>query len=221
MEAVFNASSTEGTLAPILEAYGISKDTPLDANYAALTRYITDVEFSQPVARARDFFLNVQPENASTKTQDPRDVAHHRTTVDVYKVLFGNPFPGPIHGIGHHCVEMIYQFDAFPKDLSLADQELASSRAEGDSLITHAALRDAIQDKWIKFIVNGNSQNGAEASGLSGTSEATVYGVDQVARQEDFHHDVDWNKQKERFDILDKYRGAADCLHHTLQGEGF
>jgi hypothetical protein len=221
MEAVFEASSSEGTLDPILEAYGISKNAPMEANHKALTQFITEVEFSQPIARARNFFWAVQPERASTQSQNSKDIAHHRTTVDVYKVIFGNPFPGPLHGIAHHCVEMIYQFDAFPKDLMLADQELASDKTKEDSLVTHAALRDAIQDKWIKFVVNGNSQKDPEADSLGETSEATVYGVDRVARKEDFRNGAEWVKQQERFDVLDKHRSAADCLHHTLQGEFF
>lgn len=40
---------------------------------------------------------------------------------------FGNPFPGPFHGVAHHCVDLIYIFDCYRGYLEQADREEAKA----------------------------------------------------------------------------------------------
>lgn len=42
--------------------------------------------------------------------------------VQAFHVKTGNPFPGPCEGVAHHCVELIYLFEAFHTAFVEADQ---------------------------------------------------------------------------------------------------
>lgn len=67
--------------------------------------------FGLPLFKARKFFASTQH----------ADEFFHPTTVQSYKVKFGNPWPGPSKDVSHHCVEIIYLFDAFHDDLVKID----------------------------------------------------------------------------------------------------
>ncbi|CZR63734.1 uncharacterized protein PAC_13631 [Phialocephala subalpina] len=105
------AFPTPSAAEDILTAYGIFAETLVPVIRDRLFRFVGDVMFGLPLFKARKFFTSTQH----------ADEFFHPTIVQSYKVKFGNPWPGPSHDVSHHCVELIYLFDAFHDDLIKID----------------------------------------------------------------------------------------------------
>ncbi|KAF8853850.1 alpha/beta-hydrolase [Acephala macrosclerotiorum] len=133
------AFPTPSAAGDILTAYGITAETPVPTIRDRLFRFVGDVMFGLPLFKARRFFT-------STKHSDE---FFHPTTVQSYKVKFGNPWPGPSKDISHHCVEIIYLFDAFHDDLVKIDsieQALTGQLAPPESPPLSSASLDKIDE---------------------------------------------------------------------------
>jgi len=113
VQSIFYSTYSSDQLADeVLQAYQLTSSLTLAELHQNLVHFANDVIFGFPVYRARKFFADYQPVE--------QDIRH--TTVQAYRVRFGNPFPGPNHGVAHHCVDMIYQFDAFHDALRATDR---------------------------------------------------------------------------------------------------
>jgi hypothetical protein len=123
----------------ILQVYGLMPGIALHDLHHRLLQFANDVIFGYPIYRAKRFLATYQP-----KTSGSDDHAFtrgvHRTTVHSYRVEFGNPFPGPNHNVAHHCVDMIYLFDAFHNALLLADRSCRSSEVSQDEYVEASPL---------------------------------------------------------------------------------
>jgi hypothetical protein len=118
----------------VLQAYGLMPGIPLHDLHHCLLQFANDVTFGYPIYRAKKFLATYQPKTGGYDGRvGDRVLDHafaqsiHHTTVRSYRVEFGNPFPGPNHNVAHHCVDMIYLFDAFHDALLSVDRSCQSS----------------------------------------------------------------------------------------------
>jgi hypothetical protein len=123
----------------VLLAYGITPDISLHDLHHRLIRFTSDVIFGYPIYCAKRFLSTYQPKNILSNELVPDcgqdkalDQDIHYTTVQSYRVEFGNPFPGPNQNVAHHCVDMIYLFDAFHDVLMAADSSSQESEVSRD-----------------------------------------------------------------------------------------
>ncbi|KAH6986542.1 para-nitrobenzyl esterase [Ilyonectria sp. MPI-CAGE-AT-0026] len=108
----------------IMHVYGLTESSSEENLAQGLYTFLNDSMFEGSVDLARTSFRN------------RRRVAGHPEVKSVhsYFVEFGNPFPGPSQGISHHCVDMIYLFEAFHDALALADEGILRPYQEPTSL---------------------------------------------------------------------------------------
>ena len=120
---IFERSFTIPSLADeIFKAYGFAHNMPKSQITDRILSFLTDIKFSYPVHCARKTLTTQQPSSTDVGDQ-PTPKIYHSTTVQSYKIKFGNPFQGPNFQVAQHCVELIYLFDAFHDHLELVDQE--------------------------------------------------------------------------------------------------
>lgn len=139
----------------------------------------------------------------------------HSSSVQSYKVKFGNPFPGPYHDVAHHCVDLIYLFDAFHDDLLATDNPSVESTSPGPATpdsgylslprkgkVSNSALRQDIQRQWINFIVDDHTKDVKEQHHSGKDARILVYGTDRIPVEESLEFDLEWVEQKNRFGLL-------------------
>lgn len=132
---------------------------------------------------------------------------------------FGNPFPGPYHDVAHHCIDLIYLFDAFHEDLANLDQD-ASRTGETATRATNAELCRLIQDKWIDFIVTDHSIR-FEIEDQE-KDKTTVYGIDRSPRVEsltEYDRYPEWMVQRKRFELFEKDQRAWRLVMGRIRGD--
>jgi hypothetical protein len=187
--------------------------------------------FGLPLFKARNVFTSTQTEN-NTNNSSADPTYYHPTIVKSYKVKFGNPFPGPSHNVSHHCVELVYLFDAFHDDLikidniehALADQltpplddkvhDNLSQQNVPEQIISalakkrsNVALQKDIQRYWIHFITK--EQSGMDKLRERGLEDqVTVFDVDREVRVGSLSKDEEWVQQAKRFEVLARYPDA-------------
>ncbi|PYH96659.1 alpha/beta-hydrolase [Aspergillus ellipticus CBS 707.79] len=166
-------------------------------------QFLTDIQFGYPVQRSREELIGweVSGDRKSRVAENAR-----RTAVQSYRMRVGNPFPGPIHGKAHHCVDLIYIYDSFAEALRQADTTLPAKS------VPNAALVERVQEDWIRFITapSVSSQDGF----------ATVYGQDRTATSIDTMSDSEWAKRKDRFNLLERNHHSALQAIKALAGGG-
>ncbi|KAF7557995.1 hypothetical protein G7Z17_g287 [Cylindrodendrum hubeiense] len=195
----------------IMRAYGLTESSSEEILSRGLYKFLNDSMFEISVDLARTSFRN------------RRRVTGHAEVKSVHSffVEFGNPFPGSGQGVSHHCVEMIYLFEAFHDALALADQgilepykELANAvsdikrefastdsdseitpRSETGNKRTHLELSRALQDHWLDFIVLD------EFSPESSVDDITVFGKDLGTRVESLDGQP-WQQKRERWGLV-------------------
>ncbi|KUJ09746.1 putative carboxylesterase [Mollisia scopiformis] len=233
-QALFKAEfPTPSAAEDILNAYGISCKTPLDTVHRQLFRFVGDVMFGLPLFKARNFFTTKQEKSETTgDIEEPR--FYHPTQVQSYKVKFGNPFLGPSHDVSHHCVELIYLFDAFHDDLvkidhiehATADQltpPLSSSSSSAslnridDSISPNTAPEPATQPTTRKKRPNIALKKDIQRHWIQFITkeessivedEITVYNTDREIYTESLSGDNEWIEEAKRFEMLARYPEA-------------
>ncbi|KAH7139897.1 para-nitrobenzyl esterase [Dactylonectria estremocensis] len=201
----------------ILHAYGFNDSSSENDTLQSLHRFLNESTFELSVSLARTSLRNRRRVEGRPEGK----------TVHSFHVEFGNPFPGPGQGISHHCVELIYLFEAFHDALALADQgilkpyqdpsdSVANEKSEPTSTAsdsgnkvqtekeettgsnrTHLALAQAIQDHWLDFIVPDKVAIGGAID------EITVFGKDLSTRVESLDGPA-WQARQERWGLLAK-----------------
>lgn len=207
-----------------MSAYGLVDETPLKTLHSRLNNFVGDVMFSYPIYSGKKFLSKYDGMQS-----------FHPTPVQSYKFKFGNPWPGPSYEISHHCVELIYLFDAFHDDLFRADENektvyeqpltpplssaSSSSSIDGKEIEdtrrypkgefgrnnTNLALRQEIQRRWIDFITKENLQD--KKGHTDAEDSTTVYGVDRRIYIESSKTREAEERQK-RFEVLGKHPRA-------------
>jgi hypothetical protein len=129
-----------------------------------------------------------------------------------YSVQYGNPFPGPSFGIAHHCVDLIYLFDAFHSFLAEADKKEAEVKIhDGGEKFVYSALRSnreltvQMQGDWIKFITG--EMTGVKSDDPS-LKMMRVYGQDRCVREESLDAEA-WVEKRKKFKILGRDISSA------------
>lgn len=109
----------------IMRVYGLTESSSEEDLAQGLYTFLNDSMFEGSVDLARTSFRN------------RRRVAGHPEVKSVhsYFVEFGNPFPGPSQGMSHHCVDLIYLFEAFHDALALADEGILRPYQDPTSLV--------------------------------------------------------------------------------------
>lgn len=192
------AYSSESDARAALQAYGIRPEVSVFGLHQSLVEFITDVKFGYSIFSAHRELSTLRAGH---------DVQYQRpSTSQLYRVKFGNPFPGPRRSDAHHCVDLIYLFDAFHDDLDAEDQRPVQSTAS----VSNSTLRDEIQAVWIEFIA-GNIKDSRE-------DKLFVFGQDRTLRTESLTDDPEWMEKGRKFEMIGQHRHeAAKVMEKILE----
>ncbi|EEA26286.1 hypothetical protein TMatcc_005453 [Talaromyces marneffei ATCC 18224] len=183
--------------------YKLEASMPVASLHEQVFRFLSDIQFGYPVQQARDDLTTWEP--FAKEFPEQNSASHvHPIQVHSYRVEFGNPFPGPNHGVAHHCVDLIYICDAFHDALRAMDQ---ASRTD---VISNAELVNRIQTDWITFIA---APSISEAKSL-----ASVYSFDRKTKVVNMSSDKDWLHRKRRFNLISEYIVAARQAARIVTG---
>lgn len=187
LNSILQSYLDKAAVADFLDAYSISESMSLTSLQERVTQFLTDFAFGYPVHAARTE-LREQPG------------CHYPTSVQAFRVRYTNPFDDPSIAVAHHCVELIYVFDAFHDALRQADQKHESKMNEG--------LVDATQRQWIAFI------NARDDEDLS-SDQIAVWGKDRTKTIETMR-DPDAAARGKRFQTLERLCLQAGLLFGKL-----
>ena len=237
----------------MLDSYGIAAKLSGDDLNDTITRFFTDATFSHPLDCARNSLLSQQPAEKTrfTPEKTPWPTVYQHTTVQSYRIKFGNPFPGQCYEVAQHCVEVIYLFDAFHDHMILVDppnilsaeatgtrspasasddsgylSERTGTNAEETKPVdrdrvpaSNADLRGKLQQKWISFIVDDQSEVLEMQKEHNDKAWIAVYGKDRRIAVESLTSRLDWIKQKQRFELLaEDWKSASAALKRITGG---
>lgn len=187
------AYASQSTGEAILQAYHFTPQTEIQALHLSLVELMTDVKFGLPVQDARISLssLNNAPES-------------HPSTIQSYRIQYTNPFPGPLQAFSHHCIEMLYIFDAFHEYLAKVNEQ------------SNRDLVLAMQTHWIDFIWDGC--RGETSMCGSKEDEVTVYGRNRKAVVRKTREDPEWLQRERRFELLARDPEGTRRLWEMLSG---
>ncbi|KAL3305932.1 para-nitrobenzyl esterase [Colletotrichum asianum] len=221
--AVFSSSYPSDAAAEnVLRAYGILPTSSHKELFDGFVQFISDATMAYKIHRAAEFFKTYRKKQAVLRGQDPR-----RVGVQTYNIEFGNPFPGPLQGVAHHGVCMIYTFGNFHDALEKVDQGTpegyvepgqefsettrpeSPQRAEvADQIMTEVTdhiksnidLSYDMQDMYIQFIVEDNQ----ETDKRTDPDQITTYCQDRSVCIESWVGSEKWRLRRERYDALEE-----------------
>lgn len=234
--AIFDTACADANLrARLLQEYGLTPSTDKGALRHGLAALLTDIMFGVPANLARD---TLRIENANTSVGAGATIGH----VQSFHVHTGNPFPGPSAGVAHHCVELIYLFDAFHSELAAADKgkargyvnpgdeptvattaatSLASpvDSAGTTAKRTNVELSRTIQDVWLDFIVrDGWTPDRVAMPGQKLPADPVlVFGTDRGSTVESMADDAAWQRRRGRWRLLADNPDAVVSIHQALR----
>lgn len=173
---VENAYTSNLVADAVLEAYRITAESQTEKLHQSLLQFMTDAKFGLPVHSAIRSLAShnyIARENA--------------TEVQAYRIKYTNPFSGILSTLAHHCVDLLYIFDAFYEDLAKADQ-------------SNQALVEAMQQHWIDFIWDG-CQPETSNYGVN-EDEITVYERDRTRTVRKLNDDPECIERAKRLELL-------------------
>lgn len=205
MQAIFQESySSEFEADKILHAYGMKKGISEQVLQNGLISFVTDVAFGYSIQIAHQELSMDSQQSGTLKLNGTSRSIKHPTTAQLYRVKFGNPFPGPNHAVAHHCVDLIYIFDAFHDCLDAQDQKNEDCGAS----VSNSALREEMQSTWVSFIFGDGEEINAES--------ALVYGTDGFGQVESIPSNPEWVARREKFGLIEQHRRAAGAVMQKL-----
>lgn len=190
---VEQAYASQSTPNAVLQAYHLAPETPLPDLHLALIQFMTDTKFGLPVHNAR-----------CSLASSSNDEEGHPTAVQSYRIQYTNPFSGPLSTLAHHCVDLLYIFDAFHEHLAQV----------GDK--TNQVLVEAMQKHWIDFIWDGCRSRTSECGVKE--DEITVYGKDRIAVVKSLKMDEECLERERRFELLGRDLAGMRRLWGILGG---
>lgn len=223
--------ATSSTAERAMELYGLTPDVSLDIIRDRLCRFFQEIHFSYPLSMAyKVISQNQNTKDAKAPARTPP--IFHDTTAERYKINFGNPFPAPIHGISHHCVDLIYIFNAFHDHLLQADKSSKASPGSeyqsDEGLVpkfkepspvypdnvsrANDDLRKEIQEKWINFIVDDHTKSDG------GDNKVLLYGRDRVSRKVVADEDSSYMEQLKRFEFVGEHISEMQAVFKAITG---
>ncbi len=189
---VKNVYASSSTTDAILEAYRLTPESSVPDLHHGLLQFMTDAKFGLPVHNARC--------SLASSNNAPEE---HSSSVQAYRIRYTNPFSGPLQTLAHHCVDLLYIFDAFFEDLAKADS-------------THQALVEAMQQHWIDFIWDGCKPETSKCGVKE--DEITVYGKDRIASVKRLREDPECLEREKRVELLAKDPASMKGLWGVLCG---
>lgn len=206
----------------VLRAYGILPTSSSKQLFEAFVDFISDATMAYKVYRAGKFFKTYREKQAVLYGQSPR-----RVGVQSYQVEFGNPFPGPLQGVAHHGVDLIYAFGNFHKALEKADlgapegyvepqqqppettsPDFPTNRGVAENAGTEVSeysksnieLSYEMQDMFIQFIVEDH-----EKTEMRGDPDlVTTFCRDRSSCEESLARSDKWRLRMKRYNALEE-----------------
>lgn len=219
---------SEAAAEDILQAYGI-RPASLDKElFEAFSQFISDVTMIHKVHRATEFFKAYRGKQALFRGKNPK-----RVGVQSYHFEFGNPFPGPMQGIAHHGVELIYTFDAFHNALEKADRGILEGYIEPNQQLVETTVAQPLsnteatkyrhsnidlsyelQDKLIQFVVEDCQETDQRAS----PDEITIFSHDRSVRVGNWSSSEKWVLKRKKLELLNKDLDSLTTATRRLVG---
>ncbi|UPK92971.1 hypothetical protein LCI18_003906 [Fusarium solani-melongenae] len=205
---------SEAAAEEVLEAYGILHTSSDKELFEAFSQFISDATMVHKVYRASEFFKAHRGKQALLHGN-----SSERVGVQYYHFEFGNPFSGPMQGIAHHGVELVYAFGTFHDALGKADRGILEGYIEPDlelpevtgpepPLNTEAAeyrksnidFGYELQDKLIQFVVEDCQETDQRAN----PDEITTFCHHRSVRMESWSSSKKWAAKRKKFELLDR-----------------
>ncbi|RKL43833.1 hypothetical protein BFJ70_g4146 [Fusarium oxysporum] len=212
----------------VLEAYGILPTSSDAELFEAFSEFISDATMLHKVYRASEFSKTHRGKQALLHGKDSKHVG-----VQYYHFEFGNPFSGPMQGIAHHGVELIYAFGNFHNGLEKADQGFSEGFAEPVQEFTEAAIPEIpsnaeaaeerksnidlgceLQDMLIRFVVEDCRETDQRAD----PDEIATFCHDRSVRMESWSSSEKWVARTKKFKLLDKDFNSSTTATKKLVG---
>lgn len=190
---VERAYDSKSTIDAILQAYHLTPKSRIQDLHLGLLQFMGDAIFGLPVHKAR---LSLMSSHHIAE--------EHHSKVQAYRIRYTNPFSDPLNSVAHHCVDLLYIFDAFHEDLTKT----------ADS--TNLDLVEAMQRHWIDFIWDGCKPE-TSSCGVK-EDEITVYGKDRVAIVKSLKEDPESLENERRYELLAKDPAGMKRLFGMLSG---
>ena len=121
--------------------------------------------------------------------------------MQAFRIQYGNPFDIRYPVVSHHCVELIYVFDAFHDALRRVDNE--------SGLNLNTALVENTQFEWINFITSRDTATLAP-------DDIVIYNSERTRAIENISTSLELIARHERFSVLEKYFAQANSLFNAL-----
>ena len=212
------------TAEEVLQAYGVLPTSSDEELFEAFSQFISDSTMMHKVYRAYEFFKAHRGKQALRRGQDPKRVG---VQYDHFEI--GNPFPGPLRGIAHHGIELVYGFGNFHDALEKADQGILQGYADPDQAHVEAHVNEPsmnaeaceyrksnidlsyeVQDRWIQFVVEDCQETDQRAN----ADDIMTFCADRSVRVESWSSGEKWMAKRKKLEVLDK---DLDCITTATQ----
>lgn len=205
----------------VLQMYGVLPTLSDEKLFEAMSWLFSDSTGMHKVYRGYKYLKAHREKQASLHGRDSLGLQYHHFEI-------GNPFPGPLHTVAHHGVELIYGFDNFHDALKKVDQGILQASANPkdnpiDQRLIHAEkteyrksnidISHELQDKWIQFVV----EDCQETSQRANTDDITTFCADRSVRIESWQSDK-WIGRSERLELLEKNYDSITKATQKLVG---
>ena len=206
---------SEAEAEKVLQTYGIVPTSSDEELFEAYSQFISDATMIYKTYRASEFFKTHRGKQALLRGQDSK-----RVGIQNYHFEFGNPFSGPMQGIAHHGVELVYAFGNFHDALQKADQGILEGYVEPDQAHAEANIGEPstnteatteyrksnidlsyeLQDKLIQFVVEDCHETDQRAY----IDNIVTFCNDRSVRVESWSHDEKWISKRMKLEALDR-----------------
>ncbi|KAG6357577.1 hypothetical protein INS49_013454 [Diaporthe citri] len=227
--SLFTSSYTsEAAAEEILEANGISPTSSAGELFEAFSEFISDATMMHKIYRANEFFNAHRGKQALLRGQDPK-----RVGIQYHHFEIGNPFSGPMQGIAHHGVDIVYAFGTFHDALKKADQGISECYVESGQAVAEASVGEPskstdatdyrksnidlsyeLQDKLIQFVVEDCEVTDQHAY----ADDILTFCHDRSVRVENWSSDEKWMSKRKKLALLDKDLDSMTTATQRLVG---
>lgn len=219
---------SEAAAEEVLQVYGILPTSSDEELFEAFSQFISDSTMMHKVYRGYEFFKAHRGKQALLRGQDPKRVGVHYDHFEI-----GNPFLGPLRGVAHHGIELVYAFGNFHDALEKADQGILRGYADPDQAHVEANVDEPsinaeaieyrksninlsfeIQDRWIQFVVEDCQETDQRAN----VDDITTFCADRSVRAESWSSGEKWMAKRKKLEILDKDLDSITTATQRLVG---